>query len=103
MDGGMMFIFFFDKNSHVMLLISLRIAQTHFRSILVIGLYKGVRKKSSHTKVVVWFEEADRIHWIFAFQSPVQGMEAHNDVFWSEIYSKLWDILMSYYIFGSNL
>jgi hypothetical protein len=53
MNGSIMFIFFFDKNSHVMLLISLRIAQAHFSSILVIGLYKGVRKKSSHTKVVV--------------------------------------------------
>ena len=54
-----MFIFLFDENSHVMLLISLRIAQAHFRSILVIGLYKRVSKISSHTKIVVRFEEAD--------------------------------------------
>jgi hypothetical protein len=57
MDGGIMFLFFFDKNSHVVLLVGLRIAQAHFRSILVIGLYKRVSKISSHTKIVVRFEE----------------------------------------------
>jgi hypothetical protein len=78
MHCGVMFLFFFDENPHVVFLIGLRIAQTHLCSILVIGL-----------KVVVRFEESNRIHRIFALKSPVQGMEAHNDVFWSKIYSKL--------------
>ena len=69
MHGSFMFICLFDKYSQVMFLVGLRIAQANFCSIFVKGFYKRIQysKISSHTKIVVWFEKADRIHRVFAF------------------------------------
>jgi len=93
-----------DKDSEIVLLIGLRVAQANPPAVLMVSTYKFEIAGAKLTEIALTVKEEDLIHRVLVFHPPVQRVEANYDVFGSELDAfELGHILMSHNLFRRDL
>ena len=93
-----------DKDSEIMLLIGLRVAQANSSAVLMVSTYKFEIAGVKLTEIALAVKEEDLVHRVLVFHPPVKRVEANYDVFGSELDAfKLGHILMSHNLFRRDL